>query len=293
MSFRWCRQIIALDNYAQVFGEECSPDVLDEIRSAVLDNTEIADYIDACGNDSYLLGQIRMALREGVSREYLDTRLTGRTIYNIRQGIQRGVNMQSLMWYATPKALRVDKKIVEVLSEFVLLGTQIERVDFTKVPTALVSIFCKGLYKGFPMWLLNDEATGLNEAQVRVLMRGMELGIDIHPFVSGGWDRNVLLMLFSYNKAVDINAILGYLTEKFSVNQVKTLLDISSLGIPIDRLCVKDHTGAPVYNQYQMYELGESLKAGVDVQKMFNPRMSDYEMAQMRTTILAQRGVQT
>lgn len=289
MSFRWGRQIIALDNYAQVFGESCSPDVLDEIRSAVLDNTEIADYIDACGNDSYLLGQIRMALREGVSREYLDTRLTGKTIYHIRQGIERGQNMTALTWYITPKSLRVEKEVLEILSEFVLLGTSIERVDFTLVPKALVGVFCKGLYKGFPMWLITDEAASLNEAQVRVLMRGMELGIDIHPFISGGWDKNVLLLLFSYNKAVDLNSILGYLTAKFDVNQVKTLLDIASAGIPIDRLCVKDHAGTPVYNYYQMYELGESLKAGVDIRAMFNPRLSDYDMAQMREKALAGR----
>lgn len=289
MSFRYNHRIIALDNYAQVFGEECTPDVLDEIRSAILDNTPIENYIDPCGDDSYLLGQIRMALREEVPEEYLDPRLTGKTIYNIRQGFANGRDMHALMWYYPQKALRVDKSVIETLSSFCLVGADISRVDFTLVPKGLVATFCKGLYKGYPMWLLTDDAPNLPEAKVKLLMRGMELGIDIHPFVRKGWDKNVMLLMFSYAKSVDLNTMLSYINQHFNTDQVKELLNFASAGIPINRLCVKDHSGAPVYNSYQMHELGESLKQGVDIQVMFNPRLSDYDMAKMREAELAKR----
>lgn len=292
MSFRYGGRFIALDNYAQIF-EECSPDILDEIRSAVLDNTPIADFIDPVGDDSYLLGQLRMALREGVPYEYLDVRLTGKTVYNIRQGFKRRVSMRDLVWYFPSKALRVDKEIIEVLSEFCLIGANISRVDFTLVPRNLVQVICKGLYKGYPMWLITDYCSSLGEADIHTLMRGMELGIDIHPFIRGDWDRNVLLLLFSYAKSVDVNEVLRYINSKFNGNQIKVLLDLMSAGIPISRLCVRDSEDAPVYNYYQMYELGESLKLGVDLPAMFNPRNSDFAIAQMRKQYLESQGVAT
>lgn len=288
MSFTYRRKIVALDNYSQIF-EGCSPDILDEIRSAVLDNTPIAQFIDPCKEDSYLLGQIRMALREGIPADYLDARLTGKTIYNMRQAFAKGIDMSGIMWYIAPKKLKLDKEILETLSDFCMLGTDIRRVDFTQVPRDLVLTFCKGLYRGYPMWLLVDESPNLTQDVVRILMRGMELGIDIHPFLQGDWDKNVLLLLFSYSKSVDLNDILRYINSRFDSEQVKVLLDIASRGIPISRLCVKDTSGIPVYNSYQMYELGENLRCGVDIKRMFDVTLSDFEMSKIREEELAKR----
>lgn len=292
MSFRYGGRFVALDNYKQIFGEACTPDVLDEIRSAVMDDTQIADYIYECGDDAYLLGQIRMALREEVPEEYLDTRLTGKTIYNVRQAVQRGSDLSAMLWYITPSKLKVEREVIETLSEFLLLGVDIRRVDFTLVPKNLVATFCRGLYKGYPMWLLTDESANLPEKYLRILMRGMELGVDIHPFVNGDWDLNVMLMLFSYQKSVDLNEIMSLVNSQFDGNQIKVILDLASAGIPVSRLCIKDRTGAPVYNNYQMYELGEALKLGIDIKQMFNPRLSDFDMAKMRDQVLAQRNAE-
>ena len=59
MSFRYKSQTVTLENYRTVF-KVCSPDILDEIRSAVLDDTSISSFIKPCGNDSYKLGQLRI-----------------------------------------------------------------------------------------------------------------------------------------------------------------------------------------------------------------------------------------
>lgn len=281
MSFRFRSTNVTLENYSRIF-EACSPDVLDEIRSAILDNTPIAPYIKPCGDDSYLLGQIRLGLREQVIPDYLNARLTGRTIYNIRQGIKNGRDMSCLLRFFTPKTVRLDKEIIEKLSEFAILGVDVSQVDFTKVPEKLVDIFCKGLYKGYPMWLLLDDEAQLSEELVHILMRGMALGVDVHPFLRGDWDKSSLLLLFSYNKSVDLNEVLRYINSRFDSDQVKVLLDLARVGLPIDRLCVKDSSGVPVYNSYQMYELGEAIKQGVDRPEMYDAELSDFEMAQMR-----------
>ena len=63
MSFRFGPKIITLDNYKEVF-KVCSPDILDEIRLAILDDVPIGQYIQLCGQDYYKLNQIRKAIRE-------------------------------------------------------------------------------------------------------------------------------------------------------------------------------------------------------------------------------------
>lgn len=282
MSFRFHNDVITLENYSRYF-TACSPDVRDEIRSAVLDNTPIAPYIAPCGFDSYLLGQIRLALREGVPLDYLNVHWSGRTVYNIRQGVAAGRDMSGLLLYSDGQ---LDKKAVETLSEFIYLGADVSRVDFTKVPTDLVDIFCKGLFKGYPMWLLLDEGAHLTEGLVQILMRGLSLGVDIHPFIGGDWGNSVLMLLFSYGKTIDLNVALSYINSKFSLEQVKVVLDLMSSGVNIEKICVKDKTGCPVYNSYQMFELGESLRHHVFVEEMFNPALSDFEMAQMRKAVL-------
>lgn len=288
MSFKYKSMTITLENYREVF-KVCTPDVLDEIRSAVLDDTAIATFIKPCGLDSYKLGQLRMAVRELIPTEYLNPRLTGKTIYNIRQGFLKSRDMSPILRYYTTRGLKLDKDTIEKLSEFCLIGTDINRMDFTIVPDNLVDIVCKGLYQGYPMWLLIDEDCILDESTIQVLMRGLSLGIDVHPFLSGEWKKDTLLLMFSYAKSVDLNEVLRYINCNFDSASIKVLLDLASRNVPITQLCIKDTAGIPVYNSYQMFELGKAIEEGVDYKAMYNANLSDFEIATMREAELAKK----
>lgn len=288
MSFRYRSQTITLENYRSIF-KVCSPDILDEIRNAILDDTAIAQFIKPCGNDSYLLGQLRMSVREMIPVEYLSAYVTGKTIYNIRQGFLKNRDMSALLKYYNPKSIKVDKMTLEKLSEFCLVGTDISKVDFTVVPNELVDIVCKGLYQGYPMWLLIDEGNMPNEKTIHILMRGLSIGIDIHPFLSNDWKTEVMLLIFSYAKSVDLNEVLRYVNHNFDADSVKVLLDLASKNIPITSLCVKDTSGIPVYNSYQMYELGKAIEEGVDTKEMYNASLSDFDISEMRKSEIAKK----
>jgi hypothetical protein len=288
MSFKFRSQTITLENYRQVF-KACTPDILDEIRSAVLDDTSITPFIKPCGTDSYLLGQLRMGVRELIPIEYLSAYVTGKTIYNIRQGFLKGRDMSALLKYYTNKVAKIDKSTIEKLSEFCLVGTDITKIDFSIIPNELVDIVCKGLYQGYPMWLLIDNETMPDERTIHILMRGMSAGVDIHPFLSGDWSIDSMLLLFSYAKSVDLNDVLQYINSHFSSDSIKVLLDLASENIPIANLCRKDTSGVPVYNSYQMYELGKAIKEGVDTEAMYNANLSDFEISEMREAELAKK----
>lgn len=280
MSIRFKRQIITLENYTTIF-KECSPDVQDEIRSAILDDTQIAKFIEPCGKDSYKLGQIRMALRELLPVEFIDVRLTGKTIYYIRNGFKSGVEMTSILRYVG----KLDPLVVEKLAEYMIAGVDIDRVDFTDVPTSQLDLVCRGLYKGYPMWLLVGEGVHLSDSMVRVLMRGMSLGIDVHRFIDGHWKEDVLLTLFSYEKSVDINAFIENITCQFDADLVRELLSIAESGDDYKRLCVRDTEGYPLYNRYQVYEIGLAMKEGLVSPQMFDSNLSDMDISEMREAL--------
>ena len=266
-----------MDNYKKIF-KECSPDILDEIRSAVLDGTNISYFIKGCGNDSYKLGQLRMALREFVPVDYLSTALTGETIYAIRQCFAEGLDMSSLLRYITPNGILLNPKVLEQVAQAVLLGADIREVDFQEVREDVVTVIIKGLVHGYPMWLLIDELDNLSEKQINAIMRGMALGIDVHPFINGKWTDRQLILLFSYAKSLDINDLLKYINYRFNYDILKELLSAASRRVPIKRLCVKDEDGNPVYNEYQISVLVKAIEVGCKSQEIFNPSLSDLDM---------------
>jgi hypothetical protein len=281
MGFKYRQYNVTLDNYRQIFSE-CSVDVLDEIRSAILDDTQISNFIKDCGKDSYKLGQLRMAVREFVPTEYLNSRLTARTIYYIREAYKKQLNTQSLLKYIKPKGLTLEPETLEKLAEMVYMGVDIDKVDFTKIPINLVDVFCKGLYKGYPMWLCISDNMAHTENYIKALMRGMQLGIDIHPFIDEDWSEEQLNVMFLYSGVVDINELLKYITPKFDVEIITELLKLLEGNIPIVDLVVKDTEGYPVFNKYQIIELGQAIKDKVLTKEMLNPTLSDTEIMQMR-----------
>lgn len=277
MSFRYKGRSVTLTNYTDIFSA-CPVDIQDEIRSAVLDDTPIAKFIAGCGTNNYLLGQIRMALREMVPAEFLSTKLTAETIRNIREGYRNGVDMSPLLKYYNSG---LDVSVIEQLSEVVFMGVDISKIDFNIVPLNLVTTVCKGLCKGYPMWLLIEDGCNLTQDSLNILMRGLSLGVDVHPFLNGKWASQVLLLMFSYAQSVDLNEILKYVNEKFSFDIVQELLRLAEDGVNIAKLCLKDKEGYPVYNNYQIYQLGKGLKAGVDISSVMNPDLDDLSMENM------------
>lgn len=276
MSFKFKNYIVSLENYREIF-KDCTPDILDEIRSAILDDTQIGGYIKDCGKDSYKLGQIRMALREFVPPKFLNVKLTARTIYLIRQTVNRNLSADGLMKYVNNKGLMLDADTIEKLAEVVYLGIDISKVDFTTVPKNLVSAFCKGLCKGYPMWLCNN-IKPVSEEYVILLQKGMSLGVDIHPFLNGDWGKEQLRMMFIYADTIDLNEMLKYVTPKFDEETIQVLIDLMQRQIPIIDLAKVDVEGYPIYNPYQIEVLGSALVNKVKNKAIFNPDLSDVEM---------------
>lgn len=280
MSFVFKGTTVSLDNYKKVY-EGYSSDILDEVRSAILDDTQIGHLIPVCKDRPYLLNQLRQALREMIPHEYLSTDMTPRTVQIIRQGFSKGVGMNQILRYIEGNNISVEPETLEVLVEFLYLGTNIDKVNFTNVSPKLVRDFCIGLYKGYPMWLL-EGYNNIDGEYLKILMKAMQLGVDIHPFLDGEYDIEKIRAILLYVPNEHINEFLSYTTDKFSAIMIETLGEAIKEGIDIKQLCKVDTAGYPLYNVYQMDILVEGLKKyGTLPEQVLNPCKSDMVMAKI------------
>ncbi|MDE6946175.1 MAG: hypothetical protein K2P14_03210 [Anaeroplasmataceae bacterium] len=269
---------ITISNYKEIF-RECTPDVLDEIRLAVLDNTDIVPYINQCGTDSYRLGQIRLALRENVDRKYVLAQLTPRTMNILRECNRQRLSLSPLNDYIIGGRVIVSVEMLELMVYALCSGADITKVDFTRVREDLCETVCQGLVRGYPMWLfLGDNMT---VEYINVLLRGLDLGIDISPCIKQVFSPAQLLLIFSQKKH---SSLLRNITPNFPYESISVLLSAMDEGLDISQLLYRDKDGFPIYSSLQMQALVKALeleKTGVVVTDVFNPSLSDKEMYDM------------
>lgn len=278
MSFKYQMSLVTMENYRQIFGNN-TPDILDEIRSAVLDDTPIANFIACCGDDSYKLGQFRMALREYVPPKYLNKCLTGKHINLIRQIYSKrgesGLSMLSDYLKSFTHYSFTEEAFCRIL-EVVLHGGDISKIDFGRVQTSNISVVCNGIEKGYPMWLCAEEP--LSSDMMRLMIQGMLLGIDIHPFLVGEWSTEVVTAILTNANVISVAELLSWVTDKFSVGEVQEVMKAMRFHLDWTLLCAKNSDGEPLFNEYQMAIISQCLIADVLTEDIYNPRLSDIEM---------------
>lgn len=266
------------DNFRQIF-QDVDEDVLDEIRLAVLDNVNIMEYIDACGDDSYKLGQIRLALRNGVPSKYIRHQMTAKTLKCVRIMYKSEVELRPLSKYIGFNKLLIDSDLFEIITECYMHGGDIGKIDFSEVLEDNVQVLCQGLVRGYPMWLMTSK--DLSAGYIRLLMRGIDLGIDVSIFIKDIMSESQLVTLLSNAGSVDINNLLQYINSKFSLTALKTIIQAYKESLDFELLTYQSADGYPIYNEYQMMSLLKALrlkKKGFYVDDVFNPLWSDFQM---------------
>lgn len=262
---------VTLANYKDIFSAKL-PEIQDEIRSAILDDTPIGAYIDECGIDSYKLSQIRCAMRELIDPDYLDVLLSGDTIFYIRMGFRANIYMGEIKRYIGV----LEPEMIEKIAKTCYLGVDVSKMDFTKVRQSLFDIMCQGLAMGYPMWLLQDIEID-DTRYIEKLMQGLKLGFDIHPFISNRWSETVLSLLFSLDKSI-YTKVLPYINYSVDSDVVKYLIDCIKNNKDASVVMKKDNEGWLIYDSYQCCVLLNYLSQGYDISKALDVHLSDKKM---------------
>lgn len=266
-----------------------SPDIQDEIRSAVLDDTPIGVYVDKCKDDSFKLNQIRLAIREYVPTRYLSTRLSASNIKQIRRIFREGLDLKFLDAYLSAKGiLSISCESLDLILSAYLDGVDVGRVNFTKIREDTVDLFCSGLKKGYPMWVLSNADASIPRNKVTLLMKCMNLNLDIHPFLDKSWDLQSINLIAVNASKLEYTVLMKHINSRFSYGQLSQVISVAGEWLDFLPLCLKDEDGVPVFNEYQMDVLGRVIKFNakqetlgkgiVDIEEFLKPSMSDMDM---------------
>ena len=289
-------KIATLSNYLEL-SKGYSADIQDEIRSAILDDTPISPYLKRCKDDSFRLNQIRLCIREYIPSRYISTHLSATNLKWIRQIHKKGYSLSVLDCYLSKRGvLSISCDALDLLLSAYYDGVDISKVDFNIVPEDLVGIVCAGLKKGYPMWVFSEKFSTLSKEHLRVLIQGMNLNLDIHPFLDDNWDVDSIRLILSNATRIEYTVLMKHINSRFSKVQLDEVLSIAIRYLDFIPLCLKDEDGYPIFNEFQMGVLGEIIvynaeaeklgKSTVDIDSFLSPSLSDLDMRQRFSDIV-------
>lgn len=281
-------KVATLGNYLTLT-KGYSPDIQDEVRGAVLDDTPIGVYVEKCKDDSFKLNQIRLAIREYVPTRYLSHRLSATNIKQIRRVFREGLDLKLLDTYLSSSGiLSISCESLDLILSAYLDGVDVSKVNFTQVREDTVDLFCSGLKKGYPMWVLSNEDASLPRSKMLLLMKCMNLNLDIHPFLDKNWDLQCINLIAVNASKLEYTVLMKHVNSRFSYSQLTQVISVATEWLDFLPLCLKDEDGVPVFNEYQMDVLGRVIKFNakqealgkgiVDIEEFLKPSMSDMDM---------------
>lgn len=282
MSFKYKGVLCTLNNYSELFGS-LSEDFIDEIRLAILDDTQIGGYLDETiksVDGANKLSQIRKALRDFVPVEFISLKVSAeitslvRALY-LKQGAD-GLSKAEQYFPKTGGLLVVPEEILKHILLLLIEGIDISRINFIHVNKANIDIIAAGLLKGYPMWLVAEG--GYSRNYLSLLVSAMKVGLDIHPFCEDDWSYERMSYLVQSADSVKRYNILAYISPKFDEGRLREIIYAANNHIDFAKLCQKDSDGNPLFNEYQMAVLSRAMLRGILIDEVYDWRMSDIEM---------------
>lgn len=282
MSFKYKGVLCTLNNYSELFGS-LSEDFIDEIRLAILDDTQIGGYLDETiksVDGANKLSQIRKALRDFVPVEFISLKVSAeitslvRALY-LKQGAD-GLAKAEQYFPKTGGFLVVPEEILKHILLLLIENIDISRINFIHVNKANIDIIAAGLLKGYPMWLVAEG--GYSRNYLSLLVSAMKVGLDIHPFCEDDWSYERMSYLVQSADSVKRYNILAYISPKFDEGRLREIIYAANNHIDFAKLCQKDSDGNPLFNEYQMAVLSRAMLRGIPIDEVYDWRMSDIEM---------------
>ena len=215
---------LLLDNFRSVL-KGYSVDIQDVVRSAILDDVDVSEYIDSCS--PYKLDQIRLCLKEGISSSYFVT--SGEVLYKLRCMVHDNVDISPIEKYL--RASLSDEHL-EYLLSWLKDGVNFSSVNVATIKKFMLPVYDKGLRWGINMkkYLKID-----SKRYLELCIQMERQGIDTSVFLRSEWDCSVMEFL---SRSVSLSAedwdkIYKYIGSSDSVYRVQLLVQMIKNNIDI------------------------------------------------------------
>lgn len=291
MGFLYRGTKITMENYTLIFSNY-TLDTLDEIRSAVLDDTQIGNYLTGTLlSDSEKLGQFRKALRENVPIMYLSSGLTRKSIKCVRQLYNSENDMSWIPGYINGASLTIDASVFELALEYYSIGvSEIRNMNLSKVKSEKAEILFNSMYSGCPLHLYLPYMDEIDEAKARALVSASKLGLHIQDFIKKFWETDWITMIVeSHTRGYDVSSLVAMVSSEFDTERLQIILTALEDNLDYTLLCKQDSGGHLIYNQWQMEVLVMAMNYQVLTDEIMNPLLSDSQMSNIMAETLKNR----
>lgn len=233
---------LILDNFRDVL-MEYSVDIQDVVRSAILDDIDITEFIDACADMPYKLDQIRLSLKE--KTKDMCNLPNGEMIYQVRKLKRRGVDIRQLENQLSNGSL--NEEYINFAISLIGEGISISSLDIAIIPKTLLETFEYGLRSGIDMKPFNN-GKAYKPKYIRYCLQIIQNNKPVSVFLDGEWSLEVLEVLSVFSKVNDYrwNNLMNHIDSEISKVRLDKVVELVKNNINLDTLQTKE-SGKYVY----------------------------------------------
>lgn len=267
---------LTFENYATRL-EGFSQDIKDEVRSAILDNTPIGDFIDVCRDDPFRLQQLRLAAKEFYPTWVFKVE-DGANIYRIRN--LSGVSVEMV---ENQVSAGLPREYIEELISWIEEGVVIpEDFNMRRVPKTILTPVSTAIKSGVdPNAIVklskgNEEAAGL---YVQIAVKGLSLG----KFEGKNLSNSCLGSVAELAGRPYIGIVVELLEPRSGSEEVEVLWELAKSGFDFS-LFEGDY-----YTSMQLSWIHQAFIEKFDVTKMLDTELNNSELNEIYNTLATDR----
>lgn len=267
---------LTFENYATRL-EGFSQDIKDEVRSAILDNTPIGDFIDVCRDDPFRLQQLRLAAKEFYPTWVFKVE-DGANIYRIRN--LSGVSVEMV---ENQVSAGLPREYIEELISWIEEGVVIpEDFNMRRVPKTILTPVSTAIKSGVdPNAIVklskgNEEAAGL---YVQIAVKGLSLG----KFEGKNLLNSCLGSVAELAGRPYIGTVVELLEPRSGSEEVEVLWELAKSGFDFS-LFEGDY-----YTSMQLSWIHQAFIEKFDVTKMLDTELNNSELNEIYNTLATDR----
>lgn len=253
----------------------------DEIRIGILHGIDISQEAAKFLTDSDRVREIRLLKQLGYEKHL---RAPSQVLQEIRNYIKFGLNPDKILDKYYNKVSQ--KKLIKIMQTN--LKTPFE-TNLVNVPEASLDAILYGITKGIDVSDIVAKVTELRSEIVNLLVNLKLSNIQIEPFLQDLWDRDRIIALIQGSIIIDpADLIKRYdISSNFTAGEITEIIKAHSLDPELAQLLATTDDEIPIYNQYQMFEINDGYKLGLDINQYYSPDKTDLEMKQIKDKLIS------
>lgn len=263
--------------------------VKDELTLGILHGLDMSRFLSNDTVDFKVLRGIRLCLEHDVPMHYVEANLSERVLLGLFDlySTHRTVDSVGLAPYFNSRTskLLIEESTFEVLVGLALENVRFDSVDFRQVPLSTVGVFASALQQGVNVSDFEGTRASRDKDFLEFLVSLRLSGIEVKPFLSGSWsEEQVTAVIQGRSRVSVVDFVTHYVNEFFTAGQIEQCLRAVEFDC-LDLVSSLDSDGYPIYNEYQMYQLVEGARFGLDYRSYSEPSLNDSEMSLRRTEL--------